>query len=59
MFFFSKDKKETLDKGLHKTRESVLYKLGRAILGKSKVDNEVLDNLEECCFHLMLVSTPL
>ncbi|HPW66611.1 MAG TPA: signal recognition particle-docking protein FtsY [Salinivirgaceae bacterium] len=47
MFFFSKDKKETLDKGLLKTRESVLSKLGRAILGKSKVDDEVLDNLEE------------
>jgi fused signal recognition particle receptor len=47
MFFFSREKKESLDKGLGKTRESVLSKLGRAILGKSKVDDEVLDNLEE------------
>lgn len=47
MFFFSKDKKETLNKGLGKTRENVLTKLGRAIIGKSKVDDEVLDNLEE------------
>ncbi len=47
MFFFSKDKKETLDKGLVKTRENILSKLGRVILGKSKVDDDVLDNLEE------------
>jgi fused signal recognition particle receptor len=44
---FSKDKKETLDKGLEKTKESVVKKLSRAIVGKSKVDDEVLDNLEE------------
>jgi len=44
---FSKDKKETLDKGLEKTKESFLSKLGKAILGKSKVDEEVLDQLEE------------
>lgn len=45
--FFSKDKKEDLNKGLEKTRESVFSKLSRAIVGKSKVDDEVLDNLEE------------
>lgn len=45
--FFSKDKKEDLNKGLEKTRESVFSKLGRAIVGKTRVDDEVLDNLEE------------
>lgn len=45
--FFSKDKKETLDKGLSKTKENVFSKLTRAIAGKSKVDDDVLDNLEE------------
>ena len=45
--FFSKDKKETLDKGLSKTKENVFSKITRAIAGKSKVDDEVLDNLEE------------
>ena len=45
--FFSKDKKETLGKGLSKTKESVFGKIARAIAGKSKVDDEVLDNLEE------------
>lgn len=45
--FFSKDKKDTLDQGLSKTRESVFSKLSRAVMGKSKVDDEVLDNLEE------------
>ncbi|MCE2615406.1 signal recognition particle-docking protein FtsY [Phocaeicola oris] len=44
---FSKEKKETLDKGLSKTKESVFGKIARAIAGKSKVDDEVLDNLEE------------
>ena len=44
---FSKKKKESLDKGLEKTKESVFKKLSRAIVGKSKVDEEVLDNLEE------------
>lgn len=44
---FSKDKKETLNKGLEKTKTTVLQKLSRAVIGKSKVDNEVLDNLEE------------
>lgn len=45
--FFSKEKKETLDKGLSKTKESVFGKIARAIAGKSKVDDDVLDNLEE------------
>src|ERR1035437_636036 len=44
---FSKEKKETLDQGLSKTKESVFSKLTRAVAGKSKVDDEVLDNLEE------------
>ena len=45
--FFKTDKKEALDKGLEKTKESVLKKIARSIAGKSKVDDEVLDNLEE------------
>ncbi len=45
--FFSKDKKESLDKGLSKTKENVFNKIARAVGGKSKVDDEVLDNLEE------------
>ncbi len=45
--FFSKEKKDTLDKGLSKTKESVFSKIARAVAGKSKVDDEVLDNLEE------------
>lgn len=45
--FFSKEKKETLDQGLSKTRESVFSKISRAVVGKSKVDEDVLDNLEE------------
>lgn len=44
---FSKDKKESLDKGLEKSKESFFSKLGKAIVGKSTVDDEVLDNLEE------------
>jgi len=44
---FSKEKKENLNKGLEKTKENVFKKLSRAVLGKSKVDEEVLDNLEE------------
>jgi fused signal recognition particle receptor len=44
---FSREKKETLDKGLEKTKTSVFSKLSKAIAGKSKVDDEVLDNLEE------------
>ncbi len=44
---FGKDKKERLDKGLEKSKESVLSKIGRAIAGKSTIDDDVLDNLEE------------
>lgn len=44
---FGKEKKETLDKGLEKSKESVLSKIGRAIAGKSTIDDDVLDNLEE------------
>ncbi len=49
---FSKKQKETLDQGLSKTKESFFSKLGKTILGKSTVDEEVLDNLEE-----MLISS--
>lgn len=49
---FSKKQKETLDQGLSKTKESFFSKLGKSILGKSTVDDEVLDNLEE-----MLISS--
>jgi fused signal recognition particle receptor len=45
--FLGKDKKESLNKGLEKTKDSVFHKLSRAVIGKSKVDDEVLDNLEE------------
>lgn len=45
--FFSKDKKESLDQGLQKTNESLFSKLSKAVVGKSKVDEEVLDELEE------------
>ncbi len=44
---FSKDKKETLDKGLEKSKTSFFSKLGKAVAGKSKVDDDVLDDLEE------------
>lgn len=44
---FNKSKKETLDKGLEKTKQSVFSKLARAVAGKSKIDDDVLDNLEE------------
>tara|TARA_R110002012_G_scaffold241610_1_gene415863 strand:+ start:44537 stop:45490 length:954 start_codon:yes stop_codon:yes gene_type:complete len=44
---FSSEKKETLDKGLEKSKSSFLGKLSKAVAGKSKVDDEVLDNLEE------------
>ena len=47
MGIFSRDKKESLDKGLEKTKESVFKKLSRAVVGKTSVDEEVLDNLEE------------
>ena len=45
--FFSKEKKKDLDEGLSKTKESFFGKLSRAVVGKTKVDDEVLDNLEE------------
>ena len=45
--FFSKEKKETLNKGLDKTKQSFLSRLSKSILGKSAVDDEVLDSLEE------------
>lgn len=45
--FFSREKKETLDKGLEKSKKTVFSKIARAVVGKSKVDDEVLDNLEE------------
>ena len=45
--FFSKEKKETLDKGLERTKQGVFAKIAHAIAGKSKIDDEVLDNLEE------------
>jgi fused signal recognition particle receptor len=44
---FSKEKKQSLDKGLEKSKENFFSKLGKAIVGKSTVDDEVLDNLEE------------
>jgi fused signal recognition particle receptor len=44
---FSKEKKESLDKGLEKTKDSFFSKLGKALVGKGTVDEEVLDNLEE------------
>jgi fused signal recognition particle receptor len=44
---FSKEKKETLDKGLEKTKTSFFSKLSKAVAGKAKVDDDVLDNLEE------------
>lgn len=44
---FSREKKESLDKGLEKTKSNIFSRLSRAIVGKSKVDNDVLDNLEE------------
>ena len=45
--FLSRDKKENLDKGLEKTKESIFLKLSRIVAGKSTIDDEVLDNLEE------------
>ena len=45
--FGSKENKEVLNKGLEKTKENVFSRLSRAVIGKSKVDEEVLDNLEE------------
>lgn len=45
--FFSKEKKETLDKGLEKTKQGLFDKLKRAVTGRSKIDDDFLDNLEE------------
>ena len=45
--FFTREKKEVLDQGLSKTKQSVFSKIARAIAGKSEIDDEVLDNLEE------------
>ena len=45
--FFTREKKETLDQGLAKTKENFFSKITKALLGKSSVDDEVLDNLEE------------
>ena len=45
--FFSREKKEVLDQGLSKTKQSVFSKIARAIAGKTQIDDEVLDNLEE------------
>ena len=47
IFSFTKSKKDSLNKGLEKTKESVFKKLSRAIIGKTSVDDEVLDNLED------------
>lgn len=44
---FSKEKKETLDKGLDRTKQGLFAKITRAVAGKSKIDDDVLDNLEE------------
>ncbi|MDG2264481.1 MAG: signal recognition particle receptor subunit alpha, partial [Flavobacteriales bacterium] len=45
--FFSKDKKEKLDKGLEKTKENVFGKISRAVAGKSTIDELALDDIEE------------
>ncbi|MBC7412525.1 MAG: signal recognition particle-docking protein FtsY [Bacteroidia bacterium] len=45
--FFSKEKKETLDEGVAKTKESLFAKIAKAVIGKSTIDDDVLDNLEE------------
>ncbi len=45
--FFTRENKENLNKGLQKTRENVFVRLSRSVIGKSRVDDEVLDNLEE------------
>ncbi len=45
--FFSKKKKETLDKGLERTKEGVFSKITRALAGKKTIDDDFLDNLEE------------
>ncbi|WP_026461965.1 signal recognition particle-docking protein FtsY [Adhaeribacter aquaticus] len=49
--FFSKEKKESLDKGLEKTKTNFFDQLSKAVVGKSKVDEEVLDDLEDMLVH--------
>jgi fused signal recognition particle receptor len=44
---FNREKREDLDKGLEKSKESIIKRISRAVAGKAKVDDEVLDNLEE------------
>ena len=57
---FSKEKKETLDKGLEKTREGFFSRLTKAIVGKSTIDDSVLDNLEEILVALRCeIQSPL
>ena len=53
---FSSEKKETLDKGLEKSKSTFFNKLNKAVAGKSKVDDDVLDNLEEILVPESLVS---
>ena len=55
---FNKKKKETLDKGLERTQQSFFSKISKAVAGKSKVDDEVLDELEEVLISPTLGSTP-
>src|SRR5687768_14533185 len=49
--FFSKEKKESLDKGLEKTKTSIFDQLSKAVVGKSTVDEAVLDDLEDVLVH--------
>src|SRR5688572_29827968 len=49
--FFKKEQRESLDKGLEKTKNSLFDQLSKAVVGKSKVDEEVLDDLEEMLVH--------
>ena len=50
--FFSKEKKETLDKGLSKTKEGVFSKLARVVAGKSKVDDDILGRSGRGAYHI-------
>ena len=50
---FSREKKEKLDTGLQKTKEGVWSKITHAVAGKSKIDDDVLDNLEEVFIKIM------
>ena len=56
--FFSKEKKETLDSGLNKTKEGIFSKLKKAVAGKSTIDDEVLDNLEEVAWRTISTLAP-